>query len=124
METIYSVKISKIRSKRCQNVTNAAYKLKTISLTGTPHNHKFFRKLLECVRDIVILLIKNKGNFFNKENCFVANRAGYIVFMPNFILFFFILITEFITFFFLSEKGKHIQSCIEKPYLRWSVLWK
>ena len=89
METIYSVKISKIRSKRCQNVTNAAYKLKTISLTGTPHNHKFFRKLLECVRDIVILLIKNKGNFFNKENCFVANRAGYIVFMPNFILFFF-----------------------------------
>ena len=69
-------------------VTNAAYKLKTISLTGTPHNHKFFRKLLECVGDIVFLLIKNKANLFNKENCFVAIRAGYIVFTPNFILFF------------------------------------
>ena len=114
METIFFVNISKIRSKRCQNVTNAAYKLKTISLTGTPHNHKFFRKLLECVRDIAILLIKNKGNFFNKENCFVANRAGYIVFMPNFIVFF-ILITEFITFFCLKKGNISravLRSCI------------
>ena len=34
------------------------------------------------------LLIKDKENFFNKENCFVADPAGDLVFMPNFILFF------------------------------------
>ena len=49
------------------------------------------------------LLIKDKENFSNKENCFVANPAGDFVFMPDFILFFKFLTTEFNTTIFFSK---------------------
>ena len=71
-------------------MTNVAYMLKIIFLTGTPHKLEFFRKCLECFRDIDFFVntVKNKKSFSNKENCFVANPAGYLEFMPNFIQFF------------------------------------
>ena len=93
MESIYlfcktaSSKNPKIRPKICQKyVTNVAYMLKIISLTGTLHSLEFFRKCLECFRDIdfFVKTVKNKDNFCNKENYFVADPAGYLVFMPNF----------------------------------------
>ena len=65
-------------------------------------------------RYLLFLLIKDKENFPNKENCFVADPAGDLVFMPNFILFFLFLTTEFnTTIFFLFQKGKHIQNSTE-----------
>ena len=64
-------------------MTNVANMLKLISLTGTPH--KLVRRFLEIV---TFLLIKNKEQFSNKENCFVADPAGDLVFMPNFVFFF------------------------------------
>ena len=71
-------------------MTNVAYMLKIISLTETPHNLEFFRKCLECFGDIDFFVntVKNKKSFSNKENCFVADPAGYLEFMPNVILFF------------------------------------
>ena len=65
-------------------MTNVAHMLRIISLTGTPHN--IVRRFLERYRDIYFFV--NKENFSNNENCFVADPAGDLVFMPNFILFF------------------------------------
>ena len=57
--------------------------LKIISLRGTPHN--LVRRFLESYRDIYFF-VKVKENISNKENYFVADPAGDLVFMPNFIL--------------------------------------
>ena len=49
--------------------------LKIISLSGTPHNLEFFRKFLQCFRDIDFFVnkVKNKIDFSNKENYIVAD---------------------------------------------------
>ena len=72
-----------------KKLTNVAYMQIIISLTGTPPNLEFLRKFLQCFHDIDFLWIMNKDQFSNKkENYFVADPAWYIVFMPNFVLFF------------------------------------
>ena len=64
--------------------------------------------------------------FSNKENFFVADPAGYLVFMST--LFYFLNFNYWIQHYksFLFQKGTHIQSRIANPvkHLRWSVLWK
>ena len=84
MGSIYSLKIPPKLSQK--HVANVANMLKVISLTGTPHY--LVRRFLECYRDVYFFLIKDKKNFSYKENCFVADPAGDLVLMPNFILFF------------------------------------
>ena len=93
-----------------------AYTLKTISLTGTPHNLEFFRKILECFRDFDFLLTKNKADLSNKENSPLWPIQLDVLYSCPTLFYFLKLITEFKPImFFWFQKGNHIHSCIENP---------
>ena len=74
-------RISKVRLKLCEKqVIYVAYKLKL------PHKRELltatnFEKILRMLpRYWLFLLIKNKENFFDQENCFVRGRSSWMLF--------------------------------------------
>ena len=57
-------------------MTNVAYMLKTISLTGILTTFHFSENISSISMILTFLLIKNIENLSNKENCFVAIQLG------------------------------------------------
>ena len=54
-----------------KQVTYVIYMLQIISLTGTPHSWIMIKIFTVFPRYVTFLLIENKENLSNKENCFV-----------------------------------------------------